>query len=439
MRPVFPYLVAAVAGLSSAALAQDPAPILVVPDPVAVGDTQTVPRIIPVEALPLEEGPLEEGPLDERPLGDDEIIEVPDGAVPFEDFSPEPSLSAGDPAETDPEASGGPGIGGKPAGDGDAPVPSGLDDPGIAVPETIVQPAPAAPADTGAPVGTVTTPSRPQTLSETPVATVVPGSDGRFPDCADDLLKAAYAGLVSETVLQTYAIEAEVLRLCAERQEVVSRILKQELELADLLGALPERTAVAAGDLPERAGNPPETADVSALPDASATAALEAALPPAPPMTVPAGGAAAAVPVGGSWQHLVRYRVRTDGGAWRAGIASTYRPPLPPPVVLEDGTVLPATPPPPEPPLEMVVAAGDELQGGLIVEAITDTAVTVRRAGADGEPRELRNDPGDAPGRYGGGMVCAAGAAQGAGGGSAGGRAADFDARDFIYCTVTTQ
>ena len=429
MRPVFPCLVAAFTGLSGAALAQEPAPILVVPDPVAGEDTQTVPRAIPVERLPLEVGPLEEGPLDD----------VPDGAVPFEEFSPEPSLSAGDLAETDPEASGGPGIGGKPAGDGDAPVPTGLDDPGIAVPETIAQPGPGAPAEIGSPVDTVTTPSRPQTLSETLDASIAPDSDGRFPDCADDLLKAAYAGLVSETVLQTYAIEAEVLRLCAERQEVVSRILKQELELADLLGALPERTAVAAENPQGTVGSPPEVAEASALPDASATAALEAALPAPSVAAVPAGAAVAAVPAGGSWQHLVLYRVRADGGAWRAGIASTYRPPLPPPVVLEDGTVLPATPPPPEPPLEMVVAAGDELQGGLIVEAITDTAVTVRQAGADGEPRQLRNDPGDAPGRGGGGMVCAAGSAQGAVGGAGAGRSAELDARDFIYCTVTTQ
>ena len=237
------------------------------------------------------------------------------------------------------------------------------------------------------------------------------------------------------TALQTYAIEAEVLRLCAERQELVSRILRQELELADLVGTLPERTA--------------DVASVSALPDAH-DAALEADAPdaalPAPPgaappvaaapVSVPVGTAAASVPVGGSWQHLVRYRVRTDGGAWRAGIASTYRPPLPPPVVLEDGTVLPATPLPPEPPLEVVVAAGDELQGGLIVEAVTETAVTVRRAGANAEPRALRNDPGDAPGRGAGEAACASGTAQGTGGGSGGNRAADLDARDFIYCTV---
>ena len=428
MRPFFALLAATVTGLSGTAIAQDPEPILVVPDPVAVGDSQTVPRVVPVEALPLEDGPLEDGPLDERPL--DEVIgEVPSGAVPFEEFSPEPSLSDGDEAETNP----------------DAPVPTDLDAPGNAEPEGIAQPDPAAPADVEAPAKAQSHPNDPPKAS---AATSAPDPAGRFPDCADELLKAAYAGLVSETVLQTYAIEAEVLRLCAERQELVSRILKQELELADLLGALPERTAEVdppevAGNPPGTVGNPPGVAEASALPDASATAALEAAVPvpsvATVPETVPAGAAAAAVPVGGSWQHLVRYRVRVDGGAWRAGIASTYRPPLPPPVVLEDGTVLPATPPPPEPPLEIVVAAGDELRGGLIVDAITDTAVTVRRAGADGGPRELRNDPGDAPGRGTGEMVCAAGAAQGTGGGSGAGRTAAFDARDFIYCTVTTQ
>ena len=421
MRTVFPYLVAAFTGLSGAALAQDPAPILVVPDPVVEGETQTLPRIIPVEALP-----LEEGPLDERPLDDEEIIEVPDGAVPIEEFSPDPASFDDTLSETNPEA----------------PVSTDLGDPGNAAPEGNAQPDPGDPTEAEAPT---TTQTRPNDAPKVPVTTISPGSHGRFPDCADELLKAAYARLVSETVLQTYAIEAEVLRLCAERQELVSRILKQELELADLLGALPERTAAVdppetAGKPPGTVGNPPEVADVSALPDASATAALEAALPAPPvaaaPETVPAGAAAASVPVGGSWQHLVRYRVRTDGGAWRAEIASTYRPPLPPPVVLDDGTVLPATPPPPEPPLEMVVAAGDELRGGLIVEAVTDTAVTVRRDGADAEPRALRNDPGDAPGRGAGEMACAT---QGAGGGSGGNRGADLDARDFIYCTVTTQ
>ena len=420
MRPVAPYLVAAFTGFSGVVMAQDPEPILVVPDPVVAEDTQAVPRIIPVDALPLDDGRLD----------DDATGDAPAGAVPLEDLLAEPALISDTPAETGPEASGEP--------DGDAPVPTGLDDPGKAAPESMAQPDRADPSDVKAPT---TTQSRPSNPPDAPTAAISPGSDGRFPDCADELLKAAYARLVSETVLQTYAIEAEVLRLCAERQELVSRILKQELELADLVGALPERTA--AVDPSETAGNPPDVADVSALPDASATAALEAALPvpsvAAVPETVPAGAAAAAVPVGGSWQHLVRYRVRTDGGAWRAGIASTYRPPLPPPVELDDGTVLPVTPPPPEPPLEMVVAAGDELRGGLIVEAITDTAVTVRRAGADGEPRALRNDPGEAPGRAESDMVCAAGAAQGTGGGSGRGRAADLDARDFIYCTVTTQ
>ena len=419
MRPVFPYLVAAFTGLSGAALAQDPKPILVVPDPVVEGEPQTLPRIIPVEALPLEEGPLEEGPLDERPLDDEEIIDLPDGAVPFEEFSPEPVPMDRNLAETGPEA----------------PVSTDLGDPGTAVPESMARPDPAAPV---AAETSVETGSRPNNAPNAQVAAISPGSGGRFPDCADELLKAAYARLVSETVLRTYAIEAEVLRLCAERQELVSRILQQELELADLVGALPERRAEdppeTAGNPPLiSAGNPPGVASVSALPDADAATTLEAVVPE----TVPAGAAAASVPVGGSWQHLVRYRVRADGGAWRAGIASTYRPPLPPPVVLEDGTVLPATPPPPDPPLTIVVAAGDELQGGLIVEAVTETAVTVRRAGADARPRELRNDPGNAPGRAAGGMVCAAGTAPGTGGGSGGGRADEPDARDFIYCTVT--
>ena len=375
-----PLLLAAFMGISSAAMAQEPLPVLVVPDPepAAAEDSRAGPRVVPLDALPLDEMVPDPSPIETDPpetalpdaisTGVDMIEIAPADTVPGADFDMTVDRAA------------------RPAG-----VVAG------------------GPAGDAAEVPTIDT-------------LAAPAADGRFAPCPDGLLKAAYAQLLSETVLRTYAIEAEVLRLCAERQAQINRILKLETELESILAATarPPSGGLAVTDaptlprasvtVPGSSEGPPDDAAAS-VPDASVTAAPDPVL----------GSAAASPSSAGSWQHLVRYRVRVAGGAWRAGIASTYRPPLPPPVVLEDGTLMPVTPLAPEPPLELVVAAGDRLEDGLIVEAITDEAVMVRGDGDDGEPRRLRNDPGPAPAR-----------AQD----NAGCTADNADPREFVYCTV---
>ena len=92
----------------------------------------------------------------------------------------------------------------------------------------------------------------------------------RFAPCPVDLLKDAYARMFDDTVLQTYAIEAEVVRLCAERQAQINRILQLEAELEQILTAgsrqQPEETVERQEDL---------------------TGVGEAALLPRDPVTVP--------------------------------------------------------------------------------------------------------------------------------------------------------
>ncbi|WP_136661806.1 hypothetical protein [Nitratireductor sp. XY-223] len=59
-----------------------------------------------------------------------------------------------------------------------------------------------------------------------------------FSSSADDLLKRAWASVVDETALETFAVEEEVLRLRGERQALINRILRQERELTKLLEPL---------------------------------------------------------------------------------------------------------------------------------------------------------------------------------------------------------
>ncbi len=386
MKLPIPFLIAALTGISTVAIAQNSSQILVVPDPepAAAENSRAGPRIVPLDALPLDElvpdpSPIETDPPEIVPpeavsTGTDMIDIVPADTVPGADIDMTVDTAGGPAAD----------MTARPAGEAaPAPAAAGSADPG-----------------------------------------------DRFAPCPVDLLKAAYARMLGDTVLQTYAIEAEVVRLCASRQARINRLLQLEAELEQILtagsrqqpeetvgrqedltgageAALPPRDPVA---VPGSSEGPPDDAAAS-VPDVSVTAAPDPVV----------GSAAASPSSAGSWQHLVRYRVRVAGGAWRAGIASTYRPPLPPPVVLEDGKLMPVTPLAPEPPLELVVAAGDRLEDGLIVEAITDEAVMVRGDGDDGEPRRLRNDPGPAPAR-----------AQD----NAGCTADNADSREFVYCTV---
>ena len=365
----------------AAASAAGPAAITVVPDAAAGPDRQTGPRIIGIETLPLDDVPADDVSLD--PLTADRSM--PEAQSP----GSAPQRPATPPA---------------------APV------------EGVVRP--------GASGMTVTEPTA---VAAGDVAT---DPSGRFVACPDALLKAAYARMVDASVLQTFAIDTAVLKLCAERQELIGRILAREFDLVKLVAALPERGAVAAT-------GPVETAASSTLPvagaafasgaaDAVAPDVAEEALAAAEPDTsMPVVTSRAVVP-DGHWRHLVRYRVRAEGGAWRAGIVSTWYPPPAPPVVLDDGQVLPGAPPQPDPPLETVVATGDTLGDGLVVEAITGTAVTVRGSGAGDEPWVLHNDPGEGPGRGAGATACVSG--DGKDGASGG--ADRPDARDFIYCTL---
>ena len=391
-------LLTAFTGLSFAALAQGAPPILPEPSSPVARDTQTAPRRIGIDPLPVEE----------RPSSDDTRGDMPAGAVSFEDILPDAAPSDEAPFDAEPSVA-------------DPTVPD----------NAVITPAdgPARPTAIAPAIADVDSdPVREAAPAPAAAGSVDPGD--RFAPCPVDLLKDAYARMLDDTVLQTYAIEAEVVRLCAERQAQINRILQLEAELEQILtagsrqqpeemvgrqedltgageAALPPRDPVA---VPGSSEGPPDDAAAS-VPDVSVTAAPDPVV----------GSAAASPSPAGSWQHLVRYRVRVAGGAWRAGIASTYRPPLPPPVVLEDGTLMPVTPLAPEPPLELVVAAGDRLEDGLIVEAITDEAVMVRGDGDDGEPRRLRNDPGPAPAR-----------AQD----NAGCTADNADPREFVYCTV---
>ena len=396
-RPIA-LLLTAFTGLSFAALAQEAPPILPEPGSPVARDTQTAPRRIGIDPLPVEE----------RPSSDDTRGDMPAGAVSFEDILPDAASSDEAPFYAEPSVA-------------DPTVP---DNTVIAPTERLARPPVNAPLDADVDSG----PGREAASAPAAAGSVDPGD--RFAPCPVDLLKDAYARMLGDTVLQTYAIEAEVVRLCAERQARINRILQLEAELEQILTAgsrqQPEETVERQEDLtgvgeaallprdpvavPGSSEGPPDDAAAS-VPDVSVTAAPDPVV----------GSAAASPSPAGSWQHLVRYRVRVAGGAWRAGIASTYRPPLPPPVVLEDGTLMPVTPLAPEPPLELVVAAGDRLEDGLIVEAITDEAVMVRGDGDDGEPRPLRNDPGPAPAR-----------AQD----NAGCTADNADPREFVYCTV---
>ncbi len=408
MRTPLPPLFTAFMGLSCVAMAQEPSPILPDPEPTVAQSAQDSAPILVVPDTPVAQDAPRIIQFDESPIEDAPLQEVvPDQALP-DDVSPDAASSDAAPSEAEPSVA-------------DPTVP---DNTVIAPTERLARPPVNAPLDADVDSG----PGREAASAPAAAGSVDPGD--RFAPCPVDLLKDAYARMLDDTVLQTYAIEAEVVRLCAERQARINRILQLEAELEQILtvearqppeetverqedltgageAALPPRDPVT---VPGSSEGPPDDAAAS-VPDASVTAAPDPVV----------GSAAASPSPAGSWQHLVRYRVRVAGGAWRAGIASTYRPPLPPPVVLEDGTLMPVTPLAPEPPLELVVAAGDRLEDGLIVEAITDEAVMVRGDGDDGEPRRLRNDPGPAPAR-----------AQD----NAGCTADNADSREFVYCTV---
>ena len=412
-----PLLFAAFTGLSTVVMAQDATPILPGQDTPAVQGTRTTPRKIEIDPVP----------ADVQPSNDNTRNYMPAGAVSFEDILPDPVSPDATPSEARPF---------KTVGEPRNPV--------IAPSETLPlpDPPPKAPQDAIADED----PGSDRNAATAPTAATPADPADRFAPCPDELLKAAYARMVSETALATYAIEAEVLRLCADRQAQIKRILAQEADLVKLVAALPGPAAERQGDLTSvrqegltsvRQGDLTVTGEATLLPRAPVT------VPAAPgeddPAVIAPGGIAVRAAVSssnaGTWRHLVRYRVRTDGGAWRAGIASTFQGPARQ-VRLDDGTVTLGPLPAADPPLEVVVAAGDRLKDGLIVEAVTDAAVTVRDPGADDEPWELRNDPGDADTRVSGDAACPAG---GSGQGAGHGGTADLDPRDFVYCTVEMQ
>ena len=239
----------------------------------------------------------------------------------------------------------------------------------------------------------------------------------------------------------------------------------QEFELAERVAALPGRTqTVTACGAPVVTGAPARPRDRVAGPadgSASTTSGVPVDAGPAPgleetvvvvpdnddtasrpvPAGVPQGGVVAAPSTaapspGGDWRNLVRWRVRVEGGAWRAGVVSIFRPQALPPLVLDDGTVLPAPPLEPEPPLETIVAAGDRLEGGLVVEAVTRDTVTVRGAAQNSASKVLRNDPGVTDQGAASDPACAPGNSGRNDGPGNSGSGDGFDARDFHYCTL---
>ncbi|WP_419738608.1 hypothetical protein [Ruegeria sp.] len=292
------------------------------------------------------------------------------------------------------------------------------------------------------------------------------GPIARFEACPIDLLKASYAAMLAETVQDVFAVEAEVLRLCRERQELINAYLRADLEAAALLALPVPAPGPVSESVPEQAGeqdgdpippaaqpsprktlqNPDQAPDQALSATTHETSAHGAFTPPeaAPAAGSDPGGApvisreappGAALPASspdGNWTHLVRYRVRHRQGPWRAEIASIHTPPPPPPVetLIEGGRTVLTTPPapPPDPALYGLFVAGDALPDGQIITAITEAGVFILPQGAQGRhARRLRPDPG----------------AQGEDGqdGSAGSDCPmqGYTARDFRYCRVTGQ
>ena len=242
--------------------------------------------------------------------------------------------------------------------------------------------------------------------------------DGRFAACPDALLKAAWATVLTQTALETFAVEQEVLRLCEKRAALINKILRHDAELALLMAVRPAAVAPVrpAAVVPV----PVSPAPVSSAPASAATDAVppEPAMPE-PPASVAGNGAdsgVAVAAVAGRWTRLVRYRVRAGDGAWRAAIASTWNPP-PPLVELDDGSIVPGDTPPADPPIMTIVAAGDVLPGGLVIAQIGEREVLVRDPRA-ADTWALRNDPGSAGPAD---ASCPTGAA---------------DARDLVHCRV---
>ena len=240
---------------------------------------------------------------------------------------------------------------------------------------------------------------------------VLAGSDGKYISCPTGLLREAWASVLTTTALETFAVEEEVLRLCNARQKIIVEILQRDAELAALLpvplptpAPAPEATALRAGAAlitsplsvaPETepgtspANTAEETADTSSP---GATAATQRSdiqnnvVTPRPPEPVGTDQVEVASSQGGSWTHVVRFRVRSGNGAWQADILSTHTPPPAAPIIRtrEDGTTWLEAAPLPEPnaPVSALFRSGDTLPGGEVITAINATGVFVRKEGA---------------------------------------------------------
>ena len=332
---------------------------------------------------------------------------------------------------------------------------------GAAVPAAVAGPVPVTAGTAEPPEVSLPAVAQPiQTAPDQEPRSTDAGPSGQHIGCPTELLHEAWAKALPTTALDTLGVEREVLRLCDQRQRLINSILKREVELARLVAeALPvpqgdqsrvSRTRASQPALvvspAEKAAAGPVVADPGSEPGVPGTDVSVPGTPlissPYPARVSPArvspdeaalstGGGPAAVPGSGlpgtgSWSHVVSYRVRAGGGAWLAGIASTWTPPQPLAVTGEDGrTILPPALPP-EPPLHRLVVQGDTLDGGLVVTNIDAAGVTVTdSSGKDGgAERRLRNDPGPAPKAANRMPSCPTGGA---------------DARDFIVCKVARQ
>lgn len=202
----------------------------------------------------------------------------------------------------------------------------------------------------------------------TPPAAASPfGSLADIQACPYKQIRAAYDEAVTgKDVLDTLAVEREILILCDERNTLVAKLLEGESSLADLLtpdtaptvavtGSVAPNTSTAAAQL-DRLNTSPDQPAATATPDPAA----EGSTSPEPVQPAPVEAALAQPPAPGQCEPLYATRYVSPGSAEtgataQAGITDTA-----------SGT-------------NLTIKVGDMLTGGYVVESITKSGVTLMR------------------------------------------------------------